>query len=177
MSPAEKSAISDDVRFQLAEGIRQMPNRFIRTSLLSSLAFAVVLLQGAWSLASSLDAMAHDDSPQAEPTVTVHPREIKDVLYNPGMGLADFHFGFGHPPSTDQYPRQTVAYFRWPWADLEPEEGRYAFGFVDHVIEQAKTQGKTLAFRIMTEYAAGSPEWLIQKGVGSAKVGGSLSRL
>ena len=46
------------------------------------------------------------------------------MLYNPGMGLADFHFGFEHPPSTDQYPRQTVAYFRWSWSDLEPEEGK-----------------------------------------------------
>ncbi|MEP6891632.1 MAG: hypothetical protein ABI955_13140, partial [Nitrospirota bacterium] len=90
----------------------------MRTSLLFSLAFAVVMLQGVWSLAGSLDATAHDDSTSAEPMVTVHPKEIKGVLYNPGMGLADFHFGFGHPPSADQYPRQTVAYFRWSWSDL-----------------------------------------------------------
>ncbi len=151
-----------------------MPDQFSKTLFLSSFAFAVVMLQGAWSLASSLDAMAHADPAEAEPTVTVHPREIKDVLYNPGMGLADFHFGFGHPPSTDEYPRQTVAYFRWSWSDLEPEEGRYAFEFVDRIISQAKAKGETLAFRIMTEYEAGSPEWLLQKGVGSVKVGGGV---
>jgi hypothetical protein len=172
MSSAEKSAISNDVRLKSVEGIRQMPDQFSKTTFFSLLAFAVVLLQGAWSLASSLDPMAHDDSAQAKPTVTVHPGEIKDVLYNPGMGLADFHFGFGHPPPTDQYPRQTVAYFRWSWADLEPEEGQYAFDFVDRIISQAKAKGETLAFRIMTEYKAGSPEWLLQKGVGSVKVGG-----
>jgi hypothetical protein len=149
VSLVNKRVISDDVRFQLAEGIRQMPSRCIRTSLFSSLAFAVAMLQGVWSLTGSLDAMAFDDSAQAEPTVTVHPKEIMDVLYNPGMGIADFHFGFGNPPSSDQYPRQTVAYFRWSWADLEPEEGQYAFDVVDRVISQAKTKGETLAFRIM----------------------------
>lgn len=29
--------------------------------------------------------------------VTVHPREIDEVLYNPGMGFADFHFDSGIP--------------------------------------------------------------------------------
>ncbi|MBU6435842.1 MAG: beta-galactosidase, partial [Nitrospirae bacterium] len=151
-----------------------MPYQFSKTPFFSSLAFAVVMLQSAWSPANGLDAKAHDDSAQAEPMVTVYPREIKDVLYNPGIGLADFHFGFGHPPSTDQYPRQTVAYFRWSWADLEPEEGRYDFDFVDRIISQAKAKGETLAFRIMTEYKAGSPEWLLQKGVGSVTVGGGV---
>jgi len=146
----------------------------MRIFLLSSLAFAMVMLQSVWNLASSLEVMAHDEKEQAEPTVTVHLGEIKEVLYNPGMGLADFHFGFEHPPSVDQYPRQTVAYFRWSWADLEPEEGRYAFDFVDRIISQAKVKGETLAFRIMTEYKAGSPEWLLQKGVGVVKVGGGV---
>ena len=66
--------------------------------------------------------------------VTVQPREIDAVLDNPGMGLADFHFGFGHPPSTEEYPHATVAYFRWPWAELEPAEGQYNFALVDQVI-------------------------------------------
>jgi hypothetical protein len=47
--------------------------------------------------------------------VIVHPREIADVLYNPGMGFADFHFGFDHSPAPGTYPRSTVAYFRWSW--------------------------------------------------------------
>ena len=149
-----------------------MLNHSLRTLLPSSLVFVVIMLQGVWSLAGNLDSIVHDDSAQAEPTVTVHPREIKNVLYNPGMGLADFHFGFEHPPSADEYPRQTVAYFRWSWSDLEPEEGRYAFDVVDRIINQAKAKGETLAFRIMTEYKAGSPAWLLRKGVGSVKLGG-----
>ncbi|MEX5281372.1 DUF4832 domain-containing protein [Nitrospira tepida] len=103
------------------------------------------------------------------PMVTVTPVEIDEVLYNPGMGFADFHFGFGHPPPADRYPRSTVAYFRWSWADLEPAEGHYAFDFVDRIIEQAKAKGERLAFRIVAEYEQGSPRWLLEKGVASIK--------
>ncbi len=101
--------------------------------------------------------------------VTVQPREIDAVLDNPGMGLADFHFGFGHPPSTEEYPHATVAYFRWPWAELEPAEGQYNFALVDQVIAQAKAKGETLAIRIVSEYKTGTPQWLLDKGVGSVK--------
>ena len=101
--------------------------------------------------------------------VTVHPREIDDVLDNPGMVFADFHFGFGHPPKADEYPHTTVAYFRWPWAELEPAEGQYNFALVDGIIAQAKAKGETLAIRIVSEYKTGTPQWLLDKGVGSVK--------
>ena len=101
--------------------------------------------------------------------VMVQPREIDDVLDNPGMGFADFHFGFGHPPESDEYPHTTVAYFRWPWAELEPVEGEYNFALVDGVIAQAKAKGETLALRIVSEYKTGTPQWLLDKGVGSVK--------
>ena len=111
------------------------------------------------------------DVPLLGPVVTVQPKEIHDVLYNPGMGFADFHFGFGNPPPPEKIPRQTVAYFRWSWADLEPVEGEYNFALVDRVIEQAKSKGESLAFRIMVEYKAGSPQWMLDKGVASVPVG------
>lgn len=108
-----------------------------------------------------------------QPTITAHPKEIEDILYNPGMGFADFHFGFDHPPTVpEQYPRSTVAYFRWPWAELEPEEGLYAFDLVDRVIAEAKKRGETLAFRIDTHYQAGTPKWLYAKGVDGVDLGG-----
>lgn len=108
--------------------------------------------------------------PKSDQTVTVAPQEIDDLLYNPGMGIADFHFGFEQPPKVpDEYPRSTVAYFRWSWADLEPVEGQYAFDLVDGIIAQAKAKGETLAFRIMTEYEKGSPGWLLDKGVKALK--------
>jgi hypothetical protein len=105
----------------------------------------------------------------SEKTVTVHPREIDDLLYNPGMGFADFHFGFGQPPPVEQYPHATVAYFRWSWSELEPAEGQYNFALVDQVIEQAKAKRETLAIRIVSDYKAGPPQWLLNKGVASVK--------
>lgn len=122
------------------------------------------------------DASVSDRARPAEATtqpsesiVTVHPREIDDVLRNPGMGLADFHFGFGQPPTPEEYPHATVAYFRWPWAELEPAEGQYNFALVDRVIEQAKAKGETLAIRIVSDYKTGAPQWLLDKGVASVK--------
>ena len=85
------------------------------------------------------------------------------------MGFTDFHFGFGHPPPVEQYPHATVAYFRWPWAELEPVEGQYNFALVDRVIEQAKAKGETLAIRMVSEYKTGTPQWLLDKGVASVK--------
>ena len=110
----------------------------------------------------------------APATVTVRPVETSDVLYNPGMGFADFHFGWGHPPPPNQYPPQTVAYFRWTWDVLEPSEGQYNFGLVDNVIRQAKAKGETLAFRIMTVYKGSTPKWVLDKGVDSVAVGGDI---
>jgi hypothetical protein len=134
----------------------------------------LLLWAGAFQLSVSGSTAADGGSLQGAPSdgsapVTVRPVEIDEILYNPGMGFADFHFGFGHPPPADHYPRSTVAYFRWSWADLEPAEGQYAFEFVDRIIEQAKAKGERLAFRIVAEYEQGSPRWLLDKGIASIK--------
>ena len=114
-----------------------------------------------------------DPTPGPTPgTVTVRPTGIGDVLYNPGMGFADFHFGWGTPPPPDQYPPQTVAYFRWTWEELEPSEGQYNFGLVDSVIAEAKAKGETLAFRIMSVFEGSTPQWVLDKGVASVATGG-----
>jgi len=95
----------------------------------------VMLLLGTAGCADSLSGMSGaGDVKGTGRSVTVQPREIDEVLDNPGMGFADFHFGFGHPPAPEEYPHPTVAYFRWPWAELEPKEGQYNFALVDRVI-------------------------------------------
>jgi len=90
------------------------------------------------------------------------------------MGFADIHFSSGNPPPRGGYPRQTVAYFRWTWDELEPSEGKYDFGLVDNVIRQAIGRGETLAFRIMTVYKGSTPKWLLDKGVDSVAVDGDI---
>ncbi|MBX3235777.1 MAG: DUF4832 domain-containing protein [Nitrospiraceae bacterium] len=131
-----------------------------------------LMLGGILAHATSVDSSSVSSGAggaSAHVHTTVRPREVSDLLYNPGMGFADFHFGFGHPPSAAEYPKTTVAYFRWSWAELEPEEGRYNFALVDRVISEAKAKGESLAIRIVSEYKTGTPQWLLDKGVASVK--------
>ena len=50
-------------------------------------------------------------------TKTVRPVEISDVLYNPGMGVADFQFGWGSGkplPTPEEYPPRPSPIFDGP---------------------------------------------------------------
>ena len=134
----------------------------------------MILLHACGLSRRSISTIPESSSLESPSTVTVQPIEIEDVLYNPGMGFADFHFGSGNTLSADDYPPSTVAYFRWTWDELEPSEGRYNFGLVDNVIRQAGEKGETLAFRIMTVYKGSTPKWLLDKRVDSIAVGGDI---
>jgi len=113
--------------------------------------------------------------------VTVTPARIDDVLTNPNMGFADFHFGWicGLPPTDftpgqcaerargshpEGYPETAVAYFRWHWSDVEPVRGEIDFELIDRTIQSANLLGETLGFRVMTiaEGGAGVPDWLLE---------------
>ena len=97
-------------------------------------------------------------------TITVEPTRIDDVLTNPGMGFASFHFGWwcNLPPITysakecaarvrkqwpERYPNSGTAYFRWHWRDLEPKPGEIDFAMIDRAIQSANELGMTLSFR------------------------------
>ena len=158
-----------------------MTHRRLPAMLVAGIALGGLLLAGCGGNSSdtALDLTAPGPIPDPVPdptpgAVTVRPVEIDDVLYNPGMGFADFHFGWGTPPPPSEYPPQTVAYFRWTWDELEPSEGQYNFGLVDDVIAQASARGETLAFRIMSVFEGSTPQWVLDKGVGSVAVGGDV---
>ncbi len=112
--------------------------------------------------------------------VDVFPAQIDDVLINPGMGFANFHFGWwcNLPPITfpaqecadrvidhwpENYPDSGTAYFRWLWSDLEPVRGEIDFAMIDQAILSANLLGETFSFRVMTidEGGIGIPSWLI----------------
>lgn len=112
-------------------------------------------------------------------TITVEPTRIDDVLTNPGMGFASFHFGWwcNLPPITyppeqcadrvrkqwpENYPKSGTAYFRWHWRDLEPKRGEIDFEMIDRAIQSANQMGMTLGFRVMTvaDGQSGIPDWL-----------------
>jgi hypothetical protein len=136
--------------------------------------FTLIFILPSFMLVPLGEADEEGMNSSSQTRITVHPVEIDDTLYNPGMGIADFQFGAGWgkpPPTPSEYPPQTVAYFRWTWDQLEPSDGRYNFDLVDNVIRQAKAKGETLAFRIMSVYKGSTPKWLLDKGVDHVVVG------
>lgn len=101
-------------------------------------------------------------------TVVVRPVEIHDVLTNPGMGIQTFQRYNGDalnsgvewseegptqvlvaPLHKPDFPVSTVAYCRWHWATLEPEEGKVRWEIIDLALEQARQHGQRLMIRLM----------------------------
>src|SRR5438445_107837 len=91
-------------------------------------------------LALSVPAWAVEESPVEQ---VVRPREIDDVLVNPGMGFTTFQTFNGESVRKDlkwaegyvgkrskktggntSYPDSSLAYVRIYWRVLEPENGR-----------------------------------------------------
>lgn len=115
--------------------------------------------------------------------VVIRPREIDDVLQNPGMGFMTFQRfngddlnegpgwteGFpidyqefnGDLTNTD-YPSTTIAYWRVYWKFMEPEQGRYRWDMLDRALDSARSRGQTLLLRI-APYGTGEerdvPQW------------------
>lgn len=111
----------------------------------------------------------------------IKPKEIDDVLINPGVGFTTFHhFNGDHltggdawaPESIDsmlqsngdleyfEYPPTSIAYFRWYWDEMEPEQGNYNWELIDETIERARQNGQTLAFRVMPQNGTPkAPKW------------------
>ncbi len=108
-------------------------------------------------------------------TVVVAPREIAEVLVNPGMGFETFHAmngeGPGKRPPPENYPTCSVAYFRLWWKELEPEEGRYRFERVSELLAKGRAHHQDLALRFMPWFSMlerdSTPEWFKRKATRS----------
>jgi len=117
-------------------------------------------------------------------TVIIRPKEIDDVLVNPGMGIQTFQRFNGDPlnvgmkwseagptakleatPEKPDFPGTSIAYCRWFWEVLEPERGKYRWEILDTALEEARKHGQTLAIRLMP-YDQGHPlpEWYRNSG-------------
>lgn len=99
--------------------------------------------------------------------MTVTPEPINDLLANPGMGWQTFHRFADEDPALEGLP-SGVAYFRYYWDEIEPEEGKIAFEKLDAALARARQAGQTLAFRIMCAGTGDremySPAWLRGNG-------------
>jgi hypothetical protein len=117
-------------------------------------------------------------------TVRVIPKEIRDVLVNPGMGIQTFNRFSGQPinaglrwsevgpeqatadaPAKVDFPDSSVAYFRWFWHQLEPEQGHYRWDIIDSALEEARRHGQTLDIRLMPyDQRDALPQWYRDSG-------------
>lgn len=104
--------------------------------------------------------------------VTTKPKISCQVLVNPDIGFTDFHsisihdYEYGAIPS---YPETSTVYYRWYWSELEKSDGVYNFALIDKQLNDAKTVGKKLMFRVMamgeTDTGENSiPLWFSAKG-------------
>jgi len=119
----------------------------------------------------------------AQETVIVRPKEIDDVLTNPGIGFMTFqrfngdtlneakgwtegkpivYQDFDGDLKNEDYPDTTIAYFRIYWKFIEPERGKYRWDLIDKALKTARRRGQSLMLRI-APYGTGNqndvPGW------------------
>lgn len=117
-------------------------------------------------------------------TVVIRPAEIQDVLVNPGMGITTFQRFNGQElnslykwsergPETElhdaatkpDFPDTSIAYLRWYWTALEPEQGHYHWDIIDLALSEAQKHGQKLAIRLMPYSNIDPlPEWYRNSG-------------
>jgi hypothetical protein len=136
-----------------------------------SLALLFITMACAAQAAPGNPARAPAVPPQSAPSdtrVILRPREIGDVLVNPGMGIQTFQRFNGQAlspgltwseegpvsklPSAAQkpdFPDSSVAYCRWFWAAIEPQPGKYRWDIIDLALAEARAHGQALAIRFM----------------------------
>jgi uncharacterized protein DUF4832 len=116
--------------------------------------------------------------------VVVRPREIQDVLVNPGMGIQTFQRFAGQalnpgtrwseegPTSTltaatdpPDFPQSSIAYCRWFWSALEPAQDQVRWETLDSALAEARAHGQSLAIRLMPyDEEHPLPEWYRRSG-------------
>ena len=114
----------------------------------------------------------------------LRPKEIHDVLVNPGMGIETFQRFRGQAiypdlrwsevgpegPVADatgvvDFPDSSVAYLRWFWWQLEPQQGKYRWDIIDSALSEARKHSQTLDIRLMPyDQSNALPEWYRKSG-------------
>ena len=105
----------------------------------------------------------------SQETMTVRPKEIDEVLVNPGIGFMTFQrfngdelnkgkkwtegFPIDYQPfdgdlENESHPLTSLAYFRVYWRFVEPEKDRYRWDLLDKALKTAAQRGQTLLLRI-----------------------------
>ncbi len=137
---------------------------------------AVVSIATILTMASFVPAFAQE-------TVIVRPKEIDDILLNPGIGFMTFqrfngddlnaakgwtegkpivYQEFDGNLENKDHPMTTIAYFRIYWKFIEPQKQKYRWDLIDKALKTARQRGQTLMLRI-APYGTGTqndvPDW------------------
>lgn len=151
-----------------------------------------------WSVAmAGLLFFSPTEGQDTAPVKIVRPHETDDILLNPGIGFTTFqrfngdtqnvlegccgNFKEGFPfevlrdeegnLKNPDYPLTTIAYFRFYWMYIEPEEGVYRWDIIDQALATARERNQTLMLSLMpygTESNYDVPAWY-RKMVGNDK--------
>jgi len=120
----------------------------------------------------------------AQDNTIVRPREIKEMLVNPGIGITTFQrfnrqaiypdlrwsevgpeTAVADSPSPVGFPDTSVAYLRWFWYQLEPEQGHYKWEIIDSALAEARRHNQQLQLRVMPyDQKSPMPEWYRKSG-------------
>ncbi len=140
-------------------------------------------LKNATPLLCSMVLLSSQVLSLAGEVVTVRPKEIDDVLVNPGIGFTTFQrfngdalneglkwtegFPIEYQPfsgslTNRDHPMTSIAYFRVYWKFLEPELGVYRWEMLDKALAVARERGQSLMLRV-APYGTGAdndvPGW------------------
>jgi Domain of unknown function (DUF4832) len=124
--------------------------------------------------------------------VVLHPKLIDDVLVNPGMGIQTFQRFNGDPlnpglkwseegptgaiaaTGAAKFPGSTIAYCRWFWETLEPEQGQVRWDIITDALAGAHKHGQRLAIRLMPyDQKHPLPAWYRSSGAKRANAEGA----
>ncbi len=119
----------------------------------------------------------------SQTTIVVRPKEIDDVLVNPGIGFMTFqrfngdklnegtgwteglpieYQPFDGNLENENHPDTSLAYFRVYWKFIEPARDEYRWDLIDKALETAAERGQTMLLRI-APYGTGKerdvPDW------------------
>ena len=117
-------------------------------------------------------------------TTVVRPVETQEILVNPGMGIQTFQRYNGDalnpgvtwseagpvsplkaPAVSPDFPGTSVAYLRWHWATLEPEQGKIHWEIIDLALAEARRHGQRLMIRLMPyDPEHPLPKWYRESG-------------
>ena len=118
----------------------------------------------------------------------ISPKEIDSVLINPGIGFTTFQRFNGDPENVlegccgdfrkdfplplvknganqienPDYTPSSIAYFRFYWIFIEPEEGQFRWDIIDRALATARERNQTLMLSVMPYGTGGDndvPKW------------------